>query len=56
MNDEEQGIVNEEVMAKKKPNFEAQDPMMEVNMGTEEEPRMTKIRGLMPKESRDQLV
>ena len=36
-------------MAEKKPNFEAQDPLVEVDLGTDEEPRMTKISGLLPK-------
>ena len=49
INDEEQDIVKKEVMAKKKPNFEAQDPLMEVNLGTEKAPKVTKISGLLPK-------
>ena len=36
MNDEEQGIANKEVMEEKRPNFEAQDPLVEANMGTKE--------------------
>ena len=43
-------------MAEKKPNFEAQDPLVEVNLGTEKEPRITKISELLSEESRDQLV
>ena len=43
-------------MAKKKPNFEAYDSLMEVILGTDEEPRMTKISNLLPRKSRDQLV
>ena len=38
-------------MVEKKPNFEAQDPSMEVNLGTNEEPRMKKISGLLPEKS-----
>ena len=56
VNDEDQGIANEEVMTKKRLNFEAQDPLMEVNLRTEEEPRMKKISSLLPEESRDQLL
>ena len=33
---------NEEIMEEKKPKFKAQDPFVEVNIGTEEKPRMTK--------------
>ena len=29
------------------PSFEAQDPLIEVNLGTVDEPRMTKISGLL---------
>ena len=47
---------NEIAMAKKKANFEAQDLLVEVNLGTNEEPRMTKINDLLPEKGRDQLV
>ena len=43
-------------MVEKKPSFEAQDPLVEVNLRTDEEPRITKISGLLPEKSRDQLV
>ena len=33
----------EKLCQKKKPNFEVQDPLVEVNLGIEEEPRMTKV-------------
>ena len=56
MNDKEHDIAKEEVMVEKKPNFEAQDPLVEVNLGTEEEPRMTKINRLVLEENQDQLV
>ena len=42
VNDEDQGIANEEVMTKKRVNFEAQDLLMEVNLRTKEESRMKK--------------
>ena len=56
VNDEEQEMKDEEIMEEKKPNFEAQDPLLEVNIKIEEEPRLTKVSGLLPEESRDQLV
>ena len=40
-------------MAEKKPNFETQDPLVKVNLGTDEELRMTKISGLLLEENRD---
>ena len=55
-NEEEQSAMIEEVMEEKESNFEAKDPLVEVNLGTEEEPRMTKISGLLLEESQDQLV
>ena len=38
-------------MAKKTLSFECQDPLVEVNLGTNKEPRMTKVCGLLLKES-----
>ena len=38
------------------PSFKAQDPLIEVNLGTVDEPRMTKISGLLSQGERDQLV
>ena len=43
-------------IAEKKLSFKSQDPLVEVNLGTDEEPRMTKVSGLRLEESRDQLV
>ena len=45
-----------ELFKGKKSDFEAQDPLLEVNLGTSEEPRVTKISGLLPEEDRDQLI
>ena len=47
---------DKEATPEKKRNFRSQDPLVEVNLGTEEEPRITKVSGLLPKGSRDQLV
>ena len=47
---------NEEIMEEKKPNSEAQDPLVEVDLVIEEEPRITKVSGLLLEESQDQLV
>ena len=38
------------------PSFEAQDPLIEVNLRTAEEPRQTKISGLLSQGNRDQLI
>lgn len=38
------------------PSFEAQDPLIEVNLGTTNEPRVTKISGLLSQGERDQLI
>ena len=35
--------------------FEAQDPLLEVNLGSEHEPRVTKISGLLNKECQTKL-
>ena len=40
----------------KKSNFEPQNPLVGVNLGTDKEPKVIKISGLLPKGSRDQLV
>ena len=56
VNDEEQDMKNEEMMEEKKSNFKDEDPLVEINLGTEEESRMTKVSGLLPDESQDQLV
>ena len=37
-------------------NFEAQDPLIEVNLGTVDESRQTKISGLLSRGECDQLV
>ena len=50
VNDEEQDIRNKEIMEEKKRNFKAQDPLVEVNLGSEEELRMTKVRSLLLEE------
>ena len=46
-----QKIQNEVDITEKKPRFEPQDPLAGVNFGTDEEPRVTKISGLLPKEN-----
>ena len=56
VNDEEQGLNSEEIMEVKKSNFEAQDPLVEVNLGTEGELRMTKVSDLLPEDNRDQVL
>ena len=38
------------------PSFQAQDPPIEVNLGTIDEPRMTKSSGLLNHGERDQLI
>ena len=38
------------------PSFEAQDPLIKVNLGTEEESRTIKVSGLLTKEDRNRLV
>ena len=47
---------NEEIEEEKKPNFEAQNPLVEVNLGTEKEPITIKVSGLLLEESQSQLV
>ena len=54
--EEEQKIQNEADIAEKKSNFEPQNPLVGVNLGTDKEPKVIKISGLLPKGSRDQLV
>ena len=44
---------SEAVMAKKKPNFEDQNPLVEVDLRTDEGLRTIKIGGLLPEESQD---
>ena len=51
LNDDEQGMRNEEITEEKKLKFEVQDLLVEVNLGIEEERRMTKISSLLPKEN-----
>ena len=41
---------------KKAPSFEAQDPLIEVNLGTIDKLRQIKISGLLSQGERDQLV
>ena len=55
-NEERHNVQNEAAIAERKPNFEAQDPLVEVNLGINEEPRTTKISGLLPKKIQYQLV
>lgn len=43
-------------IARKLPNLEAQDPMVEVNPGTADKPRTTKISGLLAETKREQLT
>lgn len=43
-------------IAQKLPNFEAHDPMLEVNLGTADKPKMTKISGLLAEPEREQLT
>ena len=38
------------------PSFEAQDPLVDVNLGIVDESRLTKISGLLNQGKRDQLV
>ena len=38
------------------PNFEAQDPLVEVNLGIEEEQRVIKVSSFLAKEDKAQLV
>ena len=38
------------------PSFKAQDPLIEVNLRTEEEPRMTKVNDLLAKEDKVWLI
>ena len=38
------------------PNFKAQDPLIKVNLGMEEEPKTIKVNGLLVKEDRNQLI
>lgn len=42
-----------EPIQRKVPTFEAQDPLVEVNLGTESEPRMTKISGVLSVQQRN---
>ena len=37
-------------------SFEAEDPLIEVNLGIANEPRLTKVSGLLDESNRDQLV
>ena len=41
---------------KEAPSFETQDSLIEVNLGTIDKPRQTKISGLLSQGERDQLV
>lgn len=43
-------------IARKLPNLEAHDPMVEVNPGTVDKPRTTKISGLLAETKREQLT
>ena len=38
------------------PSFEAQDPLIEVNLGTDHDPKMIKANGLLAKGNRNWLI
>ena len=38
------------------PSFETQDPLIEVNLGTEEKPNIIKVSGLPAEEDRNRLI
>ena len=54
--EKQQHIDDIEVVEEKRASFEAQDPLLEVNLGTKKEPRMTKISGLLLEDDQDWLV